>query len=96
MSGLNCILSFDGLLVLMEVPGSESPEVALEILLVNVIVELLNADLAVGLGLFDIGINFLANGQVDFLKHKDDHKMRMNFLLPSIKSSNNESFSEKS
>ena len=48
-------------------PRDESLDVAPDVVLVDVVVELLSADLNVGLGLLHIGVHFLSDGQLDLL-----------------------------
>ena len=65
------------LLVLKLLPGEESPQLALEILLVHVVVQLLSADLAVGLGLLHVGVDLLADADLNGLE-EGEKKCRIN------------------
>ena len=61
------VLRLLGLLVLEFLPRHEASDVAAEVVLVDVVVELLHADLGVGLGLLHVGVHLLADGKLDLL-----------------------------
>ena len=48
-------------------PWQQASDVAAEVLLVGVVVQLFYADLGVGLGLLHLGIDGLLNGYLNFL-----------------------------
>ena len=56
-----------GLLVRVLLPWQQASDVAAEVLLVGVVVELFHADLRVGLGLLHLGIDGLFDGYLNFL-----------------------------
>ena len=57
-----------GLLVRVLLPRQQASDVAAEVVLVGVVEELLHADLGVGFGLLDFGVDLLLYGYLNFLQ----------------------------